>query len=202
MRSFLYGILAALLFAAGYYLSHPATPTTPTDPRIATLTAERDCLDWLLSMRIDADTVYLIRYKTLTVKEDSAKAAIEVMPPTEAVQFFSEKTGADSLVMLSDTTAAVSVLAIKVADKLFIEGEAAKQKVEAMQTHLASKDTTIALQTKRIVSGDSLAAVTDTKYRADLSAAKAAIKKEKILKNIFTGATALEAALILLSMFI
>lgn len=201
MRPFLFGVLFTLIIGGLFYLLQPATPPTQQDPRIATLTAERDSLDGLLSARVGVDTVYLTRYKTIAVKTDSAKTAVAALPPTEAVRFFAAKTGTDSIEMLPDTTAKVTMPTIKAANMLIIEGEGAKQTVAVMTTHLASKDTTISLQAERIQTTDSLSTVTNAQHSRDLSAAKAEAKREKKLKNIFLGATSLEAALILLSMF-
>lgn len=197
MRPFLFGVLATLLLVAGFYLLQPEQQTLPKDPRIEALQSDIDSLDTLLAGRAKVDTVYLTRYRTIEAKTDSAKAEAAALPPVEAVKLFALKTGTDSIAMLPDTTAKVSIPTIKKANELLIEGEGNAAKVAVLNEHLASKDTTIALQAVRITASDSLASATKVQHSRDLAAVKAEAKKERRSKNIFIGTT----FLLLLSMF-
>ena len=201
MRPFLLGVLFALVAYGLFYLLQPDPQTPPQDPRIESLQSDIDSLDALLAERTKADTVYLTRYRTIEAKTDSAKAEAAALPPVEAVRLFALKTGTDSIEMLPDTTAKVTVTTIRRANDLIIEGEGNAAKVAVLTDHIASKDTTIALQAVRITTSDSLATVTKAQHSRDLSAVKAEAKKERRTKNIFIGTTAVGAALILLSMF-
>lgn len=201
MKQWIGPIVLGLIFVGVVLVFPPDPQTPPQDPRIESLQSDIDSLDALLAERPKADTVYLTRYRTIEAKTDSAKAEAAALPPVEAVKLFALKTSTDSIEMLPDTTAKVSIPTIKKANELLIEGEGNASKVAVLTDHLASKDTTIALQAVRITASDSLAVATDAQHSRDLAAVKAEAKKERRAKNIFIGTTAVEAALILLSMF-
>jgi hypothetical protein len=197
MRPFLFGVLSMLVVVGLLYLLQPEPQTPAQDPRIESLQSDIDSLDALLAERPKSDTVYLTRYRTIEAKTDSAKAEAAALPPLEAVKLFSVKTGTDSIEMLPDTTAKVSIPTIKKANELLIEGEGNAAKVAVLTDHLAAKDTTIALQAVRITTSDSLAAVTKAQHSRDLAAVKAEAKKQRRTKNLFIGTT----AILFLSMF-
>lgn len=201
MKPFLIGlaafVLAAVLFLPLYTGSWFNNGETPQDPRIESLQSDIDSLDAMLAERPKADTVYIVRYRAIEAKTDSAKAQAAALPPVEAVKLFAAKTGTDSILMLPDTTAKVTIPTIKKANELIIEGEGNAAKVAVLTDHLATKDTTIAMQATRITASDSLAAVTKVQHSRDLSAVKAEAKKQRRAKNIFIGTT----AILFLSMF-
>jgi len=196
------GLLLAAVLSLPLFFGFTNNGALVQDPRIESLEHANDSLDALLAQRPKADTFYITLYRKATAKTDSAKAEVNTLAPTEQVMLFARKTGTDSIPMLPDTTAKVTMATIKTANLLFVEGEGNAEKVFILGEHLASKDTTIRMQAERIVSADSLDTVKTIQHKADVSALKSEVKQERRGKVLYQVTTGLAGLLLIISMFI
>lgn len=188
------GILftAVLITALFLLTSKPYVLIKPTDYRyrIDSLKVLADSLEKVLESRTGGDTIYKTKIRVVTKYIEEQTDSIKEVPLEGKSSYFSRKTGADSLHITEDSITLVPPEQIWKADSIFIRQEGQELIIKAQSEAMASKDTTLLIQKKR------LAVLDDFSYTLSDELQKQTIetKRQKRLKELYKIATILFVA--------